>query len=92
MPSVDLIMLRSEATWFPRFIAICESKVEYWMYPHDSHYEWMQRVAQSKRQVQDVLKAYNNEDFTEWIHSLLETARKIVAREDEWRRRGAVFI
>lgn len=57
MPSVDLIMLWSEAHWFSRFIAICQCKLKYWMYPHEQDYQWMQRVAEcdSKRQVQNVL-------------------------------------
>ena len=52
------------------------------MYLHDPHYEWIQRVTQcdSKSQVQDILKEYNDKDFTDWIHSLLETARKVVIK------------
>ena len=94
MSSVDIIMLRSEAPWFLRFLAICQCKLKYCMNPNEEDYEWMQRVAEcdSKWQVQNVLKEYNQPDFTDWIHPIQETARKIVIIENGLRARGAVLL
>ena len=95
MSSVDLnIMLRSEAPLFPRFIGICVCKHTYWMNKDNEFYPWMKRVSEceSSRQVQDVLKEYNNKEFTDWIHSLQETAKKVAVREAEMIANGALLL
>lgn len=87
-------MLRSEAPWFPRFIEICKSRLKYWMNLNEQDYEWMKHVAKcdSKRQVQSVLKEYNQPDNTDWIYSLQETARKIIAIENDLKARRALLL
>ena len=93
MSSVQVNMLRSESGWFPRFIAICVARHR-WMHPHEEDYDWMKRVSEcdSKRQVESVLKEYNHPDFTDGVHSLQETARKIIAIENDLRSRGDVLL
>ena len=69
-------------------------KYKYWMYRHEEDYEWMKCVSEcdSKPQMESVLKEYNHPDFTDWIHSLQEMARKKIVIENEWRARGAVLL
>ena len=75
-------MLRSEALWFPRFIRICENLLKRRMNPEEYDYKPMEQITQcdSMRRVYDIVKAYNNEDFEDWIHCLAESAQKTTSR------------
>ena len=93
MLSVQTIMLRSEARWFPRFVFICRTHLKWVMNPEEQDYEWMRRVTEcgSGRQVQSVLQAYNQPHFNDLVHFKQEQAKKIVAIEDGIRSRGCVL-
>ena len=56
MLSVQTIVLRSEARWFPRFVLICRAHLKWVMNPEEQDYEWMQRLTECScgRQVQSV--------------------------------------
>ena len=73
-------MLRSEALWFPRFIRICENMLKGRMNPEEYDYKPMEQITQcdSMRRVRTIVRAYNNEDFEDWIHCLEEVAKKTV--------------
>ena len=73
-------MLRSEALWFPRFIRLCESMLKGRMNPEEYDYEPMEQITRcdSMRRVRTIVRAYNNEDFEDWIHCLEEVAKKTV--------------
>ena len=75
-------MLRSEALWFPRFIRICENLLKRRMNPEEYDYKPMEQITQcdSMRRVLTIVKAYNNEDFEDWIHCLEEVAKKTASR------------
>ena len=76
-------MFRSEIEWFPRFLAICKSQLDWRMDERDVECEPMKRILQctGKRDVQAVLNAYNQENFTDHIQYKLELVQKLVARE-----------
>ena len=94
MLSVQTIMLRSEARWFPRFVLICRAHLKRVMNPEEQDYEWMERVTEcgSGRHVQSVLLAYTQPHFSDMIHFKQEQAKKIVAIEDGLRSRGCVLV
>ena len=94
MLSVQTIMLKSEAKWFPRFVLICRAHLTWVMNPEEQVYEWMKRVTEcgSGRQVQSVLQAYNQPHFSDLIHFKQEQAKKIVAIEDGLSSRGCVLV
>lgn len=71
MPSVDTIMLRSETQWFPRFITICQNWLDHVLNPQETDYEWIRRVTEceSRREVQSVLKAYNQLHFDDLVRT-----------------------
>ena len=75
-------MLRSEAPWFPRFIRICKNMLKGRMNPEEYDYKPMEQITQcdSMRRVLTIVKAYNNEDFEDWIHCLAESAKKTASR------------
>ena len=79
-------MLRSEVEWFPRFLAICKSQLDWCMSERDVEYQPMKEVLQcsSKREVQAVLNAYNQENFTDHIQYKLLLAQRLVAREKKY--------
>ena len=87
-------MSRSEGKWFPRFILICEARLQWVMNPLEQDYEWMKRVTEceSKREVQTVLQAYNQPHFDDLIHFQKEQAKCIIAIEDGLRSRRYVFL
>ena len=76
-------MLRSEVDWFPRFLAICQCHLEWWMTEGDVDYDTMKRVlrCENRRQVQDVLKDYKDVDFRDLIHTKQNFAQRVVAYE-----------
>ena len=76
-------MLRSEVDWFPRFLAICQCHLEWWMTEGDTDYDTMKRVLQceNRRQVQEILNDYKDVDFSDLIHTKQTLAQKLVARE-----------
>ena len=76
-------MLRSQVEWFPRFLAICQCHLEWWMTEGDKDYETMKRVLQCEnpRQVQEVLNDYKDEEFSHFVHTKQTLAQKLVARE-----------
>jgi len=75
-------MLQSEAQWFPRIICICENILKGRMNPEEYDYKPMEQITRcdSMQQVCTIVKAYNNEDFEEWIHCLQEVAKKTATR------------
>ena len=76
-------MLRSEVDWFPRFLAICQCHMEWWMTKGDRDYETMKRVlrCENPREVQEVLNDYKDVDFNDLVHTKQTLAQKLVARE-----------
>ena len=70
-------MLRSEVQWFPRFIRLCEHMLKGRMNPEEYDYEPMEQITRcdSMRHVRTIVRAYNNEDFEDWIHCLEEVAK-----------------
>ena len=76
-------MLRSEVDWFPRFLAICQCHLEWWITEGETDYDTMKRILRCEhlRQVQDVLNDYKDEDFSHLVHTKQTLAQKLVARE-----------
>ena len=71
MPSVRATtMLRSEAEWFPRFILRYIAMLRR-MYSFQEDYERVKQIClcSSYRQVRSIVKAYNDEDFENLIHT-----------------------
>ena len=83
MSSICVMMLRSEALWFPRFIRGCKRYLEQVMNPQEEDYELMKRVLECEnyRQVQTFLKAYNGSDFEYTVQTQQVLAKKAIARE-----------
>ena len=76
-------MLRSEVEWFPRFILVCRQVLN-WMNPEETDYEPMKRVTQceTQRQVQTILKVYNQPHFDDFVHTQEVRVKKIIAIEN----------
>ena len=86
MPSVcGIVMLRSEAEWFPTFILRCIAMLRR-MYSFQEDYETVKQIClcSSYRQVRSIVKAYNDEDFENLIQNERVFAEKIARnRRDE---------
>ena len=69
--------------WFPRFILICQERLRH-MNPEETDFEPMKRVTQckSKREVQTILKAYNQPQFDDFVHTQEVIAKKIIVIEN----------
>ena len=76
-------MLRSEVEWFPRFQAICQSQLDWYMSEGDVDYQAMKQVLQcsGKREVQAFLNEYNQTPFTDHIQYKLQLAQRLMTRE-----------
>ena len=87
-------MLRSEHKWFLRFLLISRSHLKWVMNLEAQDYEWMKCVTEcvSGRQVESVLRAYNQPHFHDLVHYKQEQAKKIIAIEDGLRSRGCVLL
>ena len=88
MLSVQTIMLRSEAKWFPRFLLICQSHLRWVMNPEEQDYAWMKRVTECRSRgdtCRGVLRAYNQPHFSGSSSlSNKDQAQKIIAIEDDF--------
>ena len=75
-------MLRSEAEWFPRFILRYIAMLRR-TYSFQEDYETVKQIClcSSYRQVRSIVKAYNDEDFENLIHTQEVLAKKKVARD-----------
>jgi len=71
-----------EQEWFPRFILICKDLLRR-MNEHEEEYRPVKAIChcESYRQVLSNLKAYNNDDFENLIHTQQVLAKKAVTRE-----------
>jgi len=80
MSSVYYLIMERE--WFPRFILICKDLLRR-MNEHEEDYRPVKAICQceSYRQVLSIVKAYNNDDFEDLIHTQQVLAKKAVARE-----------
>ena len=80
-------MLRSEAEWFPRFILVCRECLRC-MNPEEADYEPMKHVTQceTRREVQTILKAYNQLHFDDLAHTQEVRVKKFIALEDGYKR------
>ena len=76
-------MLRSEVSWFPRFLRLCQCHLKWQMGEEDMDYDAMQRILQcrGRREVYAFLNRYKETAFTELIQTKLDLARILVARE-----------
>ena len=78
-------MLRSEVSWFPRFLRLCRCHLKWVMSPGDMDYEAMQEILRcdGRREVKTFLNSYKETAFTELIQSKLLLAEFLVKREAE---------
>ena len=78
-------MLRSEVSWFPRFLRLCQFYLKWWMGEEDMDYEAMQHILRcdGRREVFTFLNRYKETAFTELIQSKLDFAQFLVAREEK---------
>ena len=56
-------------------------KIYYLMNPNEMDYELMKWVTQCVSQVRSIVKAYNDEDFEDLVHTQEVLAKKKVARD-----------
>ena len=80
MSSVHYLIMERE--WFPRFILICKDLLRC-MNEHEEDYRPIKAICQceSNRKVLSIVKAYNNDDFEDLIHTQQVLAKKAVERE-----------
>ena len=78
-------MLRSEVSWFPRFLQLCQFHLKRWMGEEDMDHEAMQHILRcdGRREVFTFLNRYKETAFTELIQSKLDFAQFLVAREEK---------
>ena len=76
-------MLRSEVSWFPRFLPLCQCHLKWCMGEEDMDYEAMQHIlrCEGRREVYTFLNGYKETAFTELIQTKLDLAQFLVARE-----------
>ena len=76
-------MLRSEVSWFPRFLRLCQCHLKWVMGPDDMDYEAMQTIlrCEGRREVMTFLNSYKETAFTELIQTKLQLAQFLVERE-----------
>ena len=78
-------MLRSEVSWFPRFLRLCQCHLKWCMGEQDMDYEAMQHIlrCEGRREVHAFLNRYKETTFTDLIQSKLRFAQFLVAREEQ---------
>ena len=78
-------MLRSEVSWFPRFLQLCQFHLKWWMGEEDMDYEAMQHIlrCQGRREVYTFLNGYKETALSDLIQNFLDSAQFLVAREKE---------
>ena len=78
-------MLRSEVSWFARFLRLCQCHLKWNMGEEDMDYEAMQHIlrCEGRREVYTFLNGYKETAFTELIQTKLDLAQFLVAREEK---------
>ena len=78
-------MLRSEVSWFARFLRLGQCHLKWNMGEEDMDYKAMQHIlkCEGRREVYTFLNGYKETAFTELIQTKLDLAQFLVVREEK---------